>query len=178
MKRRKYKVSGLNLIRKLLGLIKEGHRLYHVVKGDNDLSFETDEGLDVEVKKTFSHVFDKTITSSKIRWSIVIPIVICTIVVVVASLFVYDIEVYGYDEDIVKDVVGVENYKCAYKGNIDTQAIEEAICRASQLTTLRIGDFMAVELAPSGLLATDQDGTVSFKASYCENDLYDLKIIF
>ena len=58
------------------------------------------------------------------------------------------------------------------------EAIEEAICRASQLTTLRIGDFMAVELAPSGLLATDQDGTVSFKASYCENDLYDLKIIF
>ena len=57
-------------------------------------------------------------------------------------------------------------------------SIEEAICKASQLTTLRIGDFMAVELAPSGLLATDQDGTVSFKGSYCENDLYDLKIIF
>ena len=138
MKRRKYKVSGLNLIRKLLGLIKEGHRLYHVVKGDNDLSFETDEGLDVEVKKTFSHVFDKTITSSKIRWSIVIPIVICTIVVVVASLFVYDIEVYGYDEDIVKDVVGVENYKCAYKGNIDTQAIEEAIYHSLKVSVVDV----------------------------------------
>lgn len=176
MKRKSYKVSGLNLIRKLLGLIKAGHKLYHVVKGDSDLSFETDESLDAEVKKTFSHVFDKTTTSSQIRWSIVIPIIICTIVVVVASLFVYDIEVYGYDADMVKEVVGVENYKCAYKGNIDTQAIEDSIYHSLKVsvvdvrmigTKLRItckaqlDDEQILDVSRDAPLYADSEGVVS-----------------
>ena len=33
------------------------------------------------------------------------------------------------------------------------QAAEEAICKASQLTSLRIGDYVAVELAPASVLA-------------------------
>lgn len=138
MKRKSYKVSGLNLIRKLLRLIKDGHRLYHVVKGDSDLSFQTDESLDSEVKKTFSHIFDKSTPSHQIRLSIIIPIIICTIVLVVASLFVYDIEVYGYDASIVKEVVGVENYKGVYKGNIDTQAIEDSIYHALKVSVVDV----------------------------------------
>ena len=176
MKRKAYKVSGLNLIRKLLGLIKEGHKLYRVVKGDNYLSFESDESLDVEVKKTFSHTFDKSAPVRKVRLSIVIPIVICSIVLVIASLFVYDIEVYGYDANIVKEVVGVENYKCAYKGNIDTQAIEDAIYHALKVsvvdvkmigTKLRItckaqlDDEQILDISKDSPLYSNSDGVVS-----------------
>ena len=59
-----------------------------------------------------------------------------------------------------------------------TEVIEEAVCRASQLTTLRIGDFVAVELAPESLLATREEGEVSLKAVYCENESFDMKVIF
>lgn len=58
------------------------------------------------------------------------------------------------------------------------ELIEEAICTASQLTTLRIGDFIAVELAPVSLMAASCDGEASLKATYCENELFDIKLIF
>ena len=58
------------------------------------------------------------------------------------------------------------------------ELIEEAICTASQLTTLRIGDFIAVELAPVSLMATSSDGEAALKATYCENGLFDMKVIF
>ncbi len=56
--------------------------------------------------------------------------------------------------------------------------IETAICEASRLTSLRIGDFVAIELAQVSPLASRTDGTTSFKATYCENDLYGIKLIF
>ncbi|MEE0236303.1 MAG: hypothetical protein UD961_09130 [Bacteroidales bacterium] len=58
------------------------------------------------------------------------------------------------------------------------EVIEDAICKASQLTTLRIGDFIAVELAPVSLMAASCDGETSLKATYCENELFDIKLIF
>ena len=58
------------------------------------------------------------------------------------------------------------------------ETLEDAICRASQLTTLRIGDFIAVELAPVSLMAASCDGETSLKATYCENELFDIKLIF
>lgn len=58
------------------------------------------------------------------------------------------------------------------------EVLEEAICKASTLTSLRIGDFVAVELAPAGLLASRDEGSAAFRASYCENDMYDFKLIF
>ena len=58
------------------------------------------------------------------------------------------------------------------------ELIEEAICTASQLTTLRIGDFIAVELAPVSLMAGSCDGEAALKATYCENELFDMKVIF
>ena len=58
------------------------------------------------------------------------------------------------------------------------EMLEEAICKASALTSLRIGDFVAVELAPAGLLASKDEGSAAFRASYCENDMYDFKLIF
>ena len=58
------------------------------------------------------------------------------------------------------------------------EMLEEAICKASTLTSLRIGDFVAVELAPAGVLASKDEGSAAFRASYCENDMYDFKLIF
>ena len=58
------------------------------------------------------------------------------------------------------------------------EVIEDAICKASRLTTLRIGDFIAVELAPVSLMAATCDGETSLKATYCENELFDIKLIF
>ena len=58
------------------------------------------------------------------------------------------------------------------------EVIEAAICKASRLTTLRIGDFIAVELAPVSLMAASCDGETSLKATYCENELFDIKLIF
>ena len=58
------------------------------------------------------------------------------------------------------------------------EMIEEAICTASQLTSLRIGDFLAVELAPESLLASREDGETRLKATYCENETFATKLIF
>lgn len=58
------------------------------------------------------------------------------------------------------------------------QKVEEAICKASQLTSLRIGDFVAVELAPASSLAIKSEGSLSFKATFCENEIFNYRIIF
>ena len=58
------------------------------------------------------------------------------------------------------------------------ELIEETVCRASEMTSVRIGDYVAIELADKEVLASREEGDVSFKARYCENDLYDLNIIF
>ena len=58
------------------------------------------------------------------------------------------------------------------------QKVEESICKASQLTSLRIGDFVAVELAPASSLAIKSEGSLSFKATFCENEIFNYRIIF
>jgi len=54
----------------------------------------------------------------------------------------------------------------------------EALCSASRLTSLRIGDYIAVELAPQEILATREEGTASVKGTFCENDIFDFNVIF
>lgn len=56
--------------------------------------------------------------------------------------------------------------------------LEEAICKASQLTSLRIGDYVAVELDSQKALAAREDGEVTVKGRFCEKDIFDFKIIF
>ncbi len=56
--------------------------------------------------------------------------------------------------------------------------VEAAICRASQLTSLRIGDFVAVELAPVGTLAGRGEGEVPVKVQMNGKILYDFRVIF
>ena len=55
--------------------------------------------------------------------------------------------------------------------------LEHAICKSSQLTSLRIGDFVAVELANSETIACKAEGTVSVQGEFCENTVFDFKII-
>ena len=56
--------------------------------------------------------------------------------------------------------------------------LEEAICNASQLTSLRIGDFVAVELRELKKLASKEDGTVEVKGEFCEKEIFSFNIIF
>lgn len=60
----------------------------------------------------------------------------------------------------------------------DSRLIEEAVCKASQRTSVRIGDFVAAELDSLKPLAEQAEGEVQIKASFCENSLYDLKLVF
>ena len=56
--------------------------------------------------------------------------------------------------------------------------LEDALCRASQLTSLRIGDFVAVELAPVSILASREDKEVVIEGTFCENEAFNFHIIF
>ena len=58
------------------------------------------------------------------------------------------------------------------------ELLEEAICNASQLTSLRIGDFVAVEMKELGKLASREDGTVAVKGEFCEKEIFSFNIIF
>ena len=56
--------------------------------------------------------------------------------------------------------------------------IKEALCNASRLTSLRIGDFVAVELDTIQTLAKRDDSQVAVKGNFCENDIFEFNIIF
>jgi hypothetical protein len=46
------------------------------------------------------------------------------------------------------------------------------------LTSLRIGDFIAVELKEQQKLASKEDGTVAVKGEVCEKEIFSFNIIF
>ena len=56
--------------------------------------------------------------------------------------------------------------------------LEEALCNASALTSVRIGDLIAVELAPITRLATRQDAEITVNGTFCENETFAFKIKF
>lgn len=58
------------------------------------------------------------------------------------------------------------------------QKLEESICLASQLTSLRIGDFVVVELAPRTQLAERENGEASLSLRFCGNEIFSNRIIF
>lgn len=60
----------------------------------------------------------------------------------------------------------------------DRRILEDTLCKASSLTSLRIGDFIAVELGtPQKLISRAETGG-EVKSTFCENELFDFKIIF
>ena len=54
--------------------------------------------------------------------------------------------------------------------------LEEALCNASKLTSLRIGDFVTVELAPAASLAKQGDKEVAIKGTFCDNEIFNFKM--
>lgn len=56
--------------------------------------------------------------------------------------------------------------------------IEDTVCLASQLTSLRIGDLVAVELADITRLASRDEKEISFEGEYGDTTLFAIKIVF
>lgn len=56
--------------------------------------------------------------------------------------------------------------------------LEEALCNASQLTSLRIGDFVAVELKELQKLASREEGNIAVKGEFCEKEIFIFNIVF
>ena len=72
-----------------------------------------------------------------------------------------------------ESLVALETGECRWK-----ILIQEAICKASKLTSLRIGDYVAVELTELQPLAKKEEGEVVLQGLFCENNIFDFKIIF
>lgn len=92
-------------------------------------------------------------------------------------------ETEGNRFDVVKNEETIFSLETPAAGSLQDsasliQAAEAAICKASQLTSLRIGDYVAVELAPASALAEKTEGSLSLKATFCENEIFNFKIIF
>lgn len=79
--------------------------------------------------------------------------------------------------EVLKDGVKIFGIQSSHTAGLKEQ-LEKAICKASILTSLRIGDLVAVELAPITFLADHEEETIRLKGNYCENSLYDIKVIF
>ncbi len=58
------------------------------------------------------------------------------------------------------------------------EMMEDAICKASQMTSVRIGDLVAVELDKVRTLTGKEDGETRLKATLDGVQLYDFRIIF
>ncbi len=65
-----------------------------------------------------------------------------------------------------------------YAGEGFMELIEKSICEVSQRVSLRIGDIVAVELDRIKSLTERSYGEVRFEGLYCENKLFDQKLIF
>ena len=60
----------------------------------------------------------------------------------------------------------------------DASLLEEALCKASQMTSVRIGDYVAVELDSIKPLASRSNGETEISATFSDKNLYAFKIIF
>ena len=57
------------------------------------------------------------------------------------------------------------------------EMLETAMCKSSELISLRIGDYVAVELEGARFLTSKGDIDVHIKGLYCENEIFDFKVI-
>ena len=89
----------------------------------------------------------------------------------------YNPAVYENEENVFQLTAGEKQMEYTSNAQIKS-ALEEAICKASERVSLRIGDMVAVELAPMEVIAERKDGEACLKAEFCENSLFDLKVIF
>lgn len=89
----------------------------------------------------------------------------------------YNPVVMGQEENVFKVLI---NGKEVFRHDTTSvqELLEDTLCKASALTSLRIGDFVAFELATLSTLAGAHERESSFKATFCENPLFDMKIVF
>lgn len=97
-------------------------------------------------------------------------------------------ETEGNKAEFIKNDEVIFSLETPCSGNVNMQAdceatrllqlAEEAICKASELTSLRIGDYVAIELSCASILAEKTEGSLSFKATFCENEIFNIKVIF
>ena len=85
--------------------------------------------------------------------------------------------VFEDEKEFVVNVSPINQYSSVILSGAK-DLLEEAICNASQLTSLRIGDFVAVELRELQKLASKEDGTVAVKGEFCEKEILSFSIIF
>ena len=83
----------------------------------------------------------------------------------------YGVEIGG----MTVPVIGTEGSMESGKAK---DLLEETICKASELTSLRIGDFVAVELEGMKRLTSKEAGTTSVKGTFCENEIFNFNVIF
>ena len=83
----------------------------------------------------------------------------------------YGVEIGG----MTVPVIGTEG---AMESGKAKELLEETICKASELTSLRIGDFVAVELEGMKRLTSRETGSVRVKGTFCENEIFDFNVIF
>lgn len=89
----------------------------------------------------------------------------------------YNPAVFENEENAFSLTAGEKHME--YHSNSEVKAaLEEAICKASERVSLRIGDLVAVELAPMEAAAARSKSETRLKAEFCENALFDLKVIF
>lgn len=82
----------------------------------------------------------------------------------------------GEDNEYIVRRNGKEIFRCGTSSV--RQLLEETIVSSSGLTSLRIGDYVAAELDDLHVMSASADGETSLKATFCNNEIYNLKIIY
>lgn len=90
----------------------------------------------------------------------------------------YNIEVLENGENTFEFFKGDEKVYEVSCGEGIKESLEEAICKASVLTSLRIGDYVAIELAGPQHLTSKTAGSTAIKARFCENETISVNMIF
>ena len=61
---------------------------------------------------------------------------------------------------------------------VEAEQIDEAICKASALTSIRIGDYIAVELAGKAILGSRESGNIEISGQHQDKQIFSTKVIF
>ena len=80
------------------------------------------------------------------------------------------------DEKVFEMTAAGETKQIAVNGV--KEKLEQTICKSSELITLRVGDYVTIELDSAQLMCKREDSEVAISGKFCENDIYSLKVIF
>ena len=104
---------------------------------------------------------------SHIDRSSILPLPLYNPVVLEDDDKVFDIEICRKD--------GIGQLAVKLEGAKDM--LEDAICSSSELISLRIGDYVAIEMAAPALLSGVKDDELKLKGTFCSNEIFEFKVI-